>query len=73
MRLWKAREMIEATRAKGDNEGADTWLRIIVAIGELGLLTIFDPEKPTTSGLMLPWAVRPRRSIEGDRHWLSAP
>ena len=32
----KAREMVEAMRAKGDNEGADTWLRIIVAIGELG-------------------------------------
>ena len=23
-------------RRKGDNEGADRWLRIIVAIGELG-------------------------------------
>lgn len=32
----KAREMVEAMRAKGDNDGADTWLRIIVAIGELG-------------------------------------
>jgi hypothetical protein len=25
-----------AMRKKGDNEGADTWLRIIVAIGTLG-------------------------------------
>ena len=30
----KAREMVEEMRRKGDNEGADTWLRIIVAIGE---------------------------------------
>ena len=32
----KAREMVEETRSNGDNEGADTWLRIIVAISELG-------------------------------------
>ena len=32
----KAREMVEEMRRKGDNKGADTWLRIIVAIGELG-------------------------------------
>ena len=32
----KAREMVEQMRAKGDAEGADTWLRIIVAIGDLG-------------------------------------
>jgi hypothetical protein len=32
----KAREMVEAMRKKGDNDGADTWLRIIVAIGTLG-------------------------------------
>jgi hypothetical protein len=32
----KAREMVEQMRRKGDNDGADTWLRIIVAIGELG-------------------------------------
>jgi hypothetical protein len=31
----KAREIVEEMRRKGDNEGADTWLRIIVAIGEL--------------------------------------
>jgi hypothetical protein len=31
----KAREMVEEMRCKGDNEGADMWLRIIVAIGEL--------------------------------------
>jgi hypothetical protein len=29
-------EMVTQTRRKGDNDGADTWLRIIVAIGELG-------------------------------------
>ncbi|HEV2547124.1 MAG TPA: hypothetical protein VGU20_07295 [Stellaceae bacterium] len=34
----RAREMVEVMRRKGDNEGADTWLRIIVAIGELGEL-----------------------------------
>ena len=34
--LAKAREMVETMRAKGDTEGADIWLRIIVAIGELG-------------------------------------
>jgi hypothetical protein len=32
----KARQMVEQMRRKGDNDGADTWLRIIVAIGELG-------------------------------------
>jgi hypothetical protein len=32
----KAREMVEEMRQKGDQEGADTWLRIIVAIGTLG-------------------------------------
>jgi hypothetical protein len=31
-----ARAMGEAMRAKGDNKGADMWLRIIVAIAELG-------------------------------------
>ena len=30
----KAREMVEEMRRKGDYEAADTWLRIIVAIGE---------------------------------------
>ncbi len=28
--------MLERMQAKGDKEGADTWLRIIVAITELG-------------------------------------
>ncbi len=32
----KAREMVEAMRAKGDKDGTDTWLRIIVAITMLG-------------------------------------
>ena len=32
----KAREMVGEMRRKRDNDGADTWLRIIVAIGELG-------------------------------------
>jgi len=32
----KAREMVEQKRAQGDYTGADTWLRIIVAIGQLG-------------------------------------
>jgi hypothetical protein len=32
----KAREMVEQMRAKGDVDGADTWLRVIVAIGTLG-------------------------------------
>jgi hypothetical protein len=31
----KAREMVEEMRQKGDQEGADTWLRVIVAIGTL--------------------------------------
>lgn len=34
--LVKARDMVEEMRRKGDGEGADTWLRIIVAIGVLG-------------------------------------
>jgi hypothetical protein len=32
----KAREMVEEMRRKGDEESADKWVRIIVAIGELG-------------------------------------
>jgi hypothetical protein len=32
----KAREMVEELRRKGDKEGVDVWLRIIVAIGNLG-------------------------------------
>jgi hypothetical protein len=32
----KAREMVERMRSICDHEGADTWVRIIVAIGELG-------------------------------------
>jgi hypothetical protein len=32
----KAREKVEEMRRKGYEEGADMWLRIIVAIGELG-------------------------------------
>jgi hypothetical protein len=32
----KAREMVETLRQRGDTEGADTWLQIIVAIGTLG-------------------------------------
>jgi hypothetical protein len=32
----KAREKVDQMRGKGDVEGADTWLRIIVAIGTLG-------------------------------------
>jgi hypothetical protein len=32
----KARERVETLRQRGDTEGADTWLRIIVAIGTLG-------------------------------------
>ncbi len=31
-----AGEMMEEMRRTGDQEGADRWLRIIVAIGELG-------------------------------------
>jgi hypothetical protein len=32
----KAREMVEQMRRRGDTKGADTWLRIIIAIGTLG-------------------------------------
>ncbi len=32
----KAREMVERMQANEDKEGADTWLRIIIAITELG-------------------------------------
>jgi hypothetical protein len=28
--------MVDDMRRKGDTEGADTWLRIIVALGDLG-------------------------------------
>jgi hypothetical protein len=33
----KAREMVEKMRRRGDVDSADTWLRIIVAIGTLGV------------------------------------
>jgi hypothetical protein len=33
--LAKAREMVEAMRRRDDLDGADTWLRIIIAIGAL--------------------------------------
>ena len=32
----KAREMVERMRKKGDKDGADVWLRIIVALGTSG-------------------------------------
>jgi hypothetical protein len=32
----RARDMVETMRKKGDEDGADVWLRIIVAIGSLG-------------------------------------
>jgi hypothetical protein len=32
----RARARVEEMRLKSDTEGADTWLRIIVAIGMLG-------------------------------------
>ena len=32
----KAREMVDDMRRKGDLDGADTWVRIVVAIGDLG-------------------------------------
>jgi len=31
----KAREMVEEMRRKGDHDGADVWLRVIVALGIL--------------------------------------
>ena len=34
--LAKARAMVETMRRKGDEEGADTWLRIIAVITTLG-------------------------------------
>ena len=39
----RARQMAEIMRSKGDNEGADTWRRVIVAISELR-------EPPTEAG-----------------------
>jgi hypothetical protein len=32
----KVREMMEKMQRRGDTQGADTWRRIIVAIGTLG-------------------------------------
>ena len=32
----KARKMVDEMRRKGDHDGADTWLRVIVAIGAHG-------------------------------------
>ena len=46
----RARKMAEIMRSKGDNEGAGVWLRIMVAIGELGepptLATVPARERP---------------------------
>jgi hypothetical protein len=39
----EARAKVDELRATGDSEGADVWLRIIIAIGTLG-------EPPTTHG-----------------------
>jgi hypothetical protein len=36
MRRQQARKKVEEMRRKGDVDGADTWLRIIVAICTLG-------------------------------------
>ena len=33
----KARQMVQEMRKRGDDEGADKWLRIIVAIGTFGV------------------------------------
>jgi hypothetical protein len=57
----KAREMVEAMRRKGDKDGADTWLRIIVAIGTLGRAadrsTTVDPHRARrTAGHATPGA-----------------
>ena len=41
----------EEDAAKGDTEGADTWLRIIVAIGELGFFLI----APTMAAGVVRW------------------
>jgi hypothetical protein len=32
----KARAMVEEMRRRGDADGADVWLRVIVALGTLG-------------------------------------
>jgi hypothetical protein len=32
----RARQKVDELRREGDTEGADTWLRILVAIGTLG-------------------------------------
>ena len=51
----RARMIAERMHSKGDHEGADTWLRIIVAIGELG-----EPKYPLSPEIE---ALRaPRRS-----------
>jgi hypothetical protein len=48
----RAHKMVERMRSKGDNEGADVWLRIMVAISELG-------EPPTLA--TVPARDRPKR------------
>jgi hypothetical protein len=46
----RARKMAEIMRRKGDDDGADVWRRIMVAIGELGepptLATVPARERP---------------------------
>jgi hypothetical protein len=34
--MTKARQMVEQMRREGDDDGADKWLRIVIAIGSLG-------------------------------------
>jgi hypothetical protein len=45
----KARQMVEIMREKGDHDGADMWLRIVVAIGALGDPPSAAPRQPDYS------------------------
>jgi len=64
----KACEMVEKMRREGDEAGADTWLRIIVAIGELGIRVSDESEADTMRACFMPSApVNTFATIPGDR------
>ena len=54
----KAREMVRTLKARGDNDGADTWLRIIVAI-ETMRQEPSGPDPAPNRGLISTLAVHP--------------
>jgi hypothetical protein len=62
----KAREMVEEMRRKGDYDGADEWLRIIVAIGELGELPTEARRTRRSFWPLMPWRCATDKHVDPD-------